>query len=926
VRTAGFNMRMRSLLTLLCLAPALASAQLPPAPPAGSPPPSPGSPPTAVPTSPRMRTPPPSARQPGGTPQVTAAPARPAAPPATAPTSPVRGAAPGGPRAAPAAAEAPEPGTSTFTPVRGGSGCVPIQGRFLLAFNKAELLDVLEQASRWTCRNFLYAEDVAKGKITLLSKTAVTADEAYAAFLASLTSNGLAIYPTGKYWKLVRIGDAKKVPLPTYTGDGATPADEQPITRLIRLRYADADQVRGIMGNFISPQGADLQSVPPDLLIITDISLNIRRIEKLIESIDRSGSGEVIRLIQVRHAAAKDLADKINQIFAQGASAPGRGRRSLLAGRPAAPGAPGTGAPAAPAAAVDVQVTKIIPDDRTNKLIVVADEKSFERIAELVAQLDVPTADAGGIHVIYLKNASAEELATTLSNLAQGKSGRTTPGASPTIPVPGAPQGPNRPPAASGGGSAVTAELFTGDVKVTADKAQNALVVQASGADIAVMRRLVDKLDRPRRQVFVEAVIMEVNLNNQTEFGVGGHGAVPVTLNGKTGFIPVNMSPGRINTVGTLSNVASLVSLGGFLTGFSGPVSASLKDLGLNIPSLGVMVQALQTSSDVNVISMPHIVASDNEESEITVGQNVPFQAGYTPSGLSGLLGSAGANANSTTSALTGLSGLSGLIAPIQRQNVELKLKIKPQINEGDNVRLQIDEQTEEIASTDPTLGPTTAKRTVKTQIVVKDQTTIVIGGLIQERSVRSVKKIPLLGSLPILGWLFRDTSTTKTKTTLLLFLTPYIIRDQADYRRIYEIKRKEQQDFVEQFYGRRPGYDVAIDFSRKAGLYSRLHRDVQDEVTRPENGGPGNARERVVGPEAPPPGAPARVPAPAPVPAPPPAAVPAPAPATAVEPASPAGEVLETTPLRLTPEPGPPSPEAPLPEAPPAPPGGGTP
>ena len=204
--------------------------------------------------------------------------------------------------------------------------------------------------------------------------------------------------------------------------------------------------------------------------------------------------------------------------------------------------------------------------------------------------------------------------------------------------MPGQPGGAARPAGAAAPAGGVTAELFTGEVKVTADKAQNALVVQASGADIAVMRRLVDKLDRPRRQVFVEAVIMEVNLNNQTDFGVGAHGAVPVTVNGKTGFIPLSLAPGRVNTVGTLSNVASLVSLGGFLTGFSGPTSAALKDLGLNIPSLGVMVQALQSSSDVNVISTPHILASDNEESEITVGQNVPFQAGYTPSGLSSLL------------------------------------------------------------------------------------------------------------------------------------------------------------------------------------------------------------------------------------------------------------------------------------------------
>jgi general secretion pathway protein D len=280
------------------------------------------------------------------------------------------------------------------------------------------------------------------------------------------------------------------------------------------------------------------------------------------------------------------------------------------------------------------------------------------------------------------------------------------------------------------------------------------------------------------------------------------------------------------------------------------------------------MVQALQSSSDVNIISTPHILASDNEESEITVGQTVPFQQGVpSTTSLAGLSGTG------TQNLATALSGISTYI-PVQRQPVELRLRLKPQISEGDNIRLNIDEQIEEITSTDAVLGPTTSKRTIKTQIVARDQSTIVIGGLIQERGVRSVKKVPFLGSLPILGWLFRDTQTTTTKTNLLLFLTPYIIRDEADYRRIYEKKRKEQQYFIEQFYGRRPGYEVAIDFTRKSGPYAHMRRDVLEEAARPENGGPGVPGERVISAPGTPPDAALHSPGapPAPVPAAPPA------------------------------------------------------
>jgi len=891
---------MRSLIATLVLVPALALAQAPP--------PRPPNPDDLRQPRPFGRPLPPP--RPGAAPQ----PGAPGSLPAPAPAAP----------------PPPRPGARPGTPgesLRADTKCVPLQGRFMLTFNKADIVDVLEQASRWTCRNFVYTEDIARGKITLLSKTPVTADEAYAAFLVALNTNNIAVYATGKYYKLIRTADAKKNPIPLYTdSEAGTPANEQPITKVLRLSFADADQMRGIVSNFVSPQGADVVAIPPDMLIITDIGLNIRRIERILEAVDRAGAGDLVRIVQVRYAAAKDIADKINQIF-QAQGRPGA-KRTLLApggagmarpGQPApaapAPGAPAVpGAPGVPGAAergVEVSVSKIIPDERTNKLIIIADEKSFTRILELIEQLDVPSSGEGGIHVVFLRNANAEEMATTLSNLAQGQAKGKVPAVGAPIPsaIPGQPPRAAAPAAPTG---SETAELFSGEVKITADKAQNALLVQASGSDFNAVSRLIEKLDRPRRQVFVEAVILEVNLRNETQFGVGAHTAIPFNYKGDTGVIPIASEPGRVSSF----NLGSAVALGGFLTGFAGPVSSELSKLGINLPSLGVLVQALQTSSDVNVLSTPHLVATDNEESEITVGQNVPFQAGYTPQGLTNLVsGTTGTTATANLGSVLGLGGLSSLVAPIQRQPVELRLKIKPQINEGGNVRLHIEEQTEEIASNDPQLGPTTSKRTVKTQVVAHDQSTIVIGGLIQERNVRTIKKIPFLGSLPLLGWLFRDTVNTKSKTNLLMFLTPYIIRDEADYRRIYEKKRKEQQEFIEQFYGRQPRFEVEVDFARKAGPFARMRAGVIEETSRLENGGRGGPNERVT---APPGGAPApqgAQPAPG-APAQPPRATPVPR----------RGDPSlqnEGTPVdRLELQPEVPSPAAP-PEAPPAPPQG---
>jgi len=860
---------MRSLLAVLLVS-ALAGGQSPPPSEAGNPPDAPAD--TAAPAS---EEPAPAPAPP---------PPRPA-PMRRAPGGMRAGVPAGGPVPAPAVQAPAEPGPQEPAPSRaspqqqapsradvvpagqaGGSArssgaCEPMEGKFLLAFNKAEILDLLEQASRWTCRNFAYTEEVVRGKITLLSKTPVTADEAYAAFLAALNTSGIAMYQTGKYWKLVRIADAKKVPIPTLLSeDGEVPALEQPVTKLFRLRYVDPDQLRAVLGNFTSPQGADIQTIPPDILLVTDIGLNVRRIEKLLEALDRPGSHDLVRVIQVQYAPARDVADKVNQIFVQAPGAPGKSTRRPVIGGVAAPGAAPGAAPAGGTDGGEGSISKVVADERTNKLIVISDEKSYQRIVELVRQLDTPTAGEGSIHVIFLKNANAEDLSNTLQNLASG-SRRTGSSGGSAPPPPGAaltsPPGVSAPRSTGGG----TAELFSGDVKVTADKPSNSLVIIASASDFAVVQRLIDKLDRPRRQVFVEAVIMEVDIDNTSDIGVGMHLAVPVnTPNGK-GFIPIGLEPGKINSL----NPSSALQLGGFLTGLVGPVSAELKDI-FPFPSVGVVIQALQSNSDVNVLSTPHLIAQDNEESEIIVGNNVPFQAGYNPGFNTGGLGTTTTGGNTTNNLLASPYAVS-LIAPIQRQNVDLKLKIKPQIHEGDMVRMDIEESQEEIVANNPTLGPTTAKRSVKTKVVVKDQSTIVIGGLVQDRNVTSVSKIPLLGDIPILGWAFRSTNVVKKKTNLLLLLTPYIIRDQSDFRRILERKQREHRELYELYYGKKPDYTLA-EASSRPGPLTRVRQQVMTENAKIENGGPGGVGEKTMkpptyGPETP------SAPVPAPVPGP---------------------------------------------------------
>ncbi len=721
------------------------------------------------------------------------------------------------------------------------------RARYGIYFDKVDIEKLVQTVSDATCKTFILPENV-RGKISIVGpengRVEVDSDQFYAAFLAALDANGLSVYPHGRFLKIVDKRSAKQNPIPTIV-DAETPytTNEQMVTKLFKIRYVEVEPLRGVLQQLVSKDG-DTIPYPPDTVIINDVGSNMHRLERIITQLDTRASSDELRIVQVQFATAQDVAGTVQKLF-EAKSRPGQRSGGFVPS--VSPGAPPGEIPGGPpgmgdAATGAVTLSQIIPDERTNKLIIVASPAAFERILQIVKEVDVPTDAGGRINVYPLENADAEELASTLQTLAQGTANR------PRTPSPVPPPGGARP-------TTTAAELFSGEVKISADKSTNSLVIVASQSDFKNIVRVIEQLDIPRRQVFVEAVIMEVNLDRNSEFGINFHSGYRLTTD--QGAVP-----GLFGTKYTKQglppsfSLANLASFGGFLAGLQGPVIPELQRLGIDIPAFGVVMHALQQSSDVNVLSTPHILTSDNEEAEITVGQNVPFQAGFSPGSLGGGLGipgtGTGTGAGVPSSLLGGLGGLGSLFAPITRQNVELKLTVKPQINESDFIRMVITEQTEEIASSDPVLGPTTSKRSAKTTVVAKDQETVVIGGIMQDRTIESVSKVPLLGDIPIVGHLFRDTTRRKTKTNLLLFLTPYIIKDQSDFRAIFERKMKERQQFVEQFYGQVPGYDVAVDFSRKPGPLSRMNQSVLREQQKAENGGPGVRGERIYRPGTP--------------------------------------------------------------------------
>jgi len=768
------------------------------------------------------------------------------------------------------------------------------RGRFHLDFDKADILAVITAISTWTNKNFILPENV-RGKITIIGPQDVTADEAYAAFLAALETNNLTVTPTGRFLKIVPKKDSIRTSIPTFLepGVGAVPIDERMVTKLFRLKYSDADPIRNVLQQFITREG-EIVPFPPDVLIVSDDALNILRIDKLLAQLDQPGSSDEINVLQITHGSAQEISQVLTQIFQpQQAGAPGQ-RKQIAAtlpkeARQLAAGAPGQpGQAAAETDSGSASVSKIIPDERTNKLIIIASGKAFQRIKELVAKLDLPT-DSSQVHVYYLENANAEDLASTLSALASGSSS----GSRPRGRVGGAPGAP--PPPQPAGAGAQTAALFSGEVKVTAEKSTNSLLIIASPNDYRNMVKVIQRLDIRRRQVFIEAVIMEVKLNGDDRMSIdlhSGYGWKDVQVGASDkGVVPLIVGS-EVSGAAASLNIAGLAQLNGFLAGVQGP-PVSISGLGISLPSFGVILNALQKNSNVDVISTPHILTSANEEAEIAVGSNVPFQAAFSPgAGLGGLLGGLGTTGTTSNpaSALGGLGGfgLGSLFAPIQRQPVELRLKIKPQINESDYIRMDVDVQNEEIASVDRQLGPTTAKRSVKTSIVARDQTTVVIGGLIQTRTTRAETRVPVLGSLPVIGALFRSSDTLKERTNLLLFLTPYVIRDQSDFRRIFERKMKERQEFVARFFGTDEQYAAHVDFAHKHGPLALLIGEMKKEANKAENGGPGGPDEKVVTPPGAVPPSGEHAPLPIPLPREPGAAepgIPAPAPEAAPAP-----------------------------------------
>ena len=768
------------------------------------------------------------------TPPVATPPPPPARPSRLLPRLPGRPGAPGTNTAptppAPPAAPAPAPAAGTAKP--GAPGVVELPGekefnsckklppgKRIVKLNlkpETEVIDLIGWISSITCSQFLVSIPLQGKKVTVIAPQLITPEEAYRLFYAALESLGLTVEPSGKFLRIVESSRARFANLPFVGASERMPHDKRYVTKLVRVAYLDTNDLTNSVLNRLKSETGDIISYRSSL-IISDTAENIDRLVAIIKQFDTpSANRDKIWIIRIKNTAAIDMAGRIAEIMP--VQQLGSGQKRQPGSPPPTPPKPQPGPPGD--LSTEMTITKIVPDERSNSLIVVANQRAYDWLVVLVHKLDVSPEESvrGGaqvrFHVYNCANANCDELAATLSaitgvqvvgSLSTGI--RRRGGTTPTAAAPAQNQQGNQ-----------SSLMFEGDVRITFDAPTNSLLVMSSFKDFQALRRVIEKLDAPRKQVFIEALILEVTTDKARQIGVSYHAGAGESIAGKQslalGGFNANQTLGAAFDPKTLLN-----NMGGLSAALFGPSidpnqTKLFGVLNVNIPSFGVFLQMLQTNNDVNVLSNPHILIMNNQEGEITVGENLPFPGAMMGTALTG-----------------GATGYTPYLS-VNRQDVALKLKLLPSVNEHNVIRLDVEQEVSDVeAANYNNLGPATSKRSTKTTVVARDQQTVVIGGLMSDRASETVTKVPILGDIPVIGFFFRSSSKDLKKTNIIIALTPYVISDLSDLRRVAEKKMRERREFIERYSALedRVTLDKDLDFRRKRGMLEEINKTVRD-------------------------------------------------------------------------------------------------
>ena len=617
------------------------------------------------------------------------------------------------------------------------------EGTFTLNLKNADIHSLIQTVSRQSGRNFVVDPRV-KARVTVVSSTPLNSEELYETFLSVLQVHGYAAVPSGDLIKIVPDVNAKQGPVPAFSEDNSS--SDQLVTQVIRVENVPAAQLVPILRPLVPQQGHLAAYASSNTLIVTDRAANIQRLIDIIKGIDRPDNDEV-EVVRLGHASASEII-RIMQSLQSGGQV--------------------NGTPNA---------VRFAADERTNSILLSGDPSARTRMRGIIMNLDTPVESGGNTRVVYLRYANAADLLAILTGVSAGQaligtssddSGNGGAAAAPAA-------------QADAGGQAAqvpTASLIrraTQDndrpnVDIQADEDTNALIITAPPDEMRSILAVVEQLDIRRAQVLVEAIIAELTTDNSSQLGVNF--AVDGTDSNRPAAY-TNLGGATQALIGTLASEGASLSQG---------LSLALGRFGSDGVNFGFLLSAIASDTDNNILSTPTLVTMDNQEAEIVVGQNVPFVTGQQ-------LSSANDNPFQT----------------IERQDVGISLKVKPQINEGDNIKMEIEQEVSDVSATAVTGASdiTTNKRSIKTTVLVEDGQTLVLGGLMDDQINDTRSKVPFLGDIPLLGSLFRYRTNSKSKRNLMVFLHPTILRnpETADFysRAKYDDLRAAQLGQFEQ-------------------------------------------------------------------------------------------------------------------------------
>ena len=647
-----------------------------------------------------------------------------------------------------------------------------------------EIKDIIKAVALWTGKNVILDRNV-NGKVQIISPRRVTKEEAYQAFLSALNILGLTTVETGKVTKIMPVRTAVKGNLKTFLGSNWTPLTDQIITQIVPLKYIDAKEIQSTLSRIVSSNSM-IAYQPTNTLIISDSGHKVRRVLDILQLLDVQGQQAQVAIVPIKYAEAKSIADKVSEIF-KGASSTKKGS-SRSAG---------------------YRSYKIMTDERTNSVVIFGPPRTITDVKNLVRKFDIPLDDPSRqstIHVRPLDYADAKKLATTLSALASGSSNRRSL---------------RRPPTRRPGSSrskrddTPTVAELDDNVKITADESSNALLITGSHAAYQALNSIIRKLDIRRSQVFVEADILDINMDSGFSFGTsifGGRGG-PSGSSIATTWQAAPMGPlvaAQASTSATGTTAAAKEVAGVFAEDLTVGIlaSKSINIAGLGEFKPGALIRLIKNDGNTRVISSPHILTSNNEEANIVVGETIFFKS-------------------EKLSAQTG-----AVAATVEKEDVDLTLGIKPNISHSNHVTMQIDLESSSATIDSETNLPRVNKRKTAQIVTVKNSQTVVISGLVQTREFESYQKVPLLGDIPIIGWLFRNSRLGKIRNNLMIFLTPHIIHGADDLAAVYKTKIEERDQFLANIYG--TGYKDESFYGRLPSAEDGLYRpDARDDAEK---------------------------------------------------------------------------------------------